>query len=177
MCLIFYDLKLINGTAEGDLEDSLMEKLDEYSFMQNGKTEDVDKIKYYWAYNMPCAIMVNGGQKFWKSHLKNVYDQLYKDVVVNTSTSMAAGFKEIIELLDIDKMESKEEREFFITVFNRYYKDSDEISAKVLPTMCKLVSKFPNQEKAEMLESLIRTKIESIKSMKNGRDSLVTMLE
>jgi len=34
MCLIFYDLKLINGTTEGDpLEDSLMEKLDEYSFM------------------------------------------------------------------------------------------------------------------------------------------------
>lgn len=52
-----------------------MEKLDEYSFMQNGgKTEDVDKIKYYWAYNMPCAILVNGGQKFWNSHLKNVYD-------------------------------------------------------------------------------------------------------
>ena len=43
-----------------DLEDSLMEKLDEYSFMQN-KTDDVDKIKYYWAYNMPCAILVNGG--------------------------------------------------------------------------------------------------------------------
>jgi|TARA_B110000305_G_C19425563_1_gene633399 hypothetical protein len=74
MCLIFYDLKLINAPAEGDLEDSLMEKLDEYSFMQNGKTEDVDKIKYYWAYNMPCAILVNGGQKFWVSHLKNVYD-------------------------------------------------------------------------------------------------------
>ena len=43
-----------------NIEDSLMNKLDEYSFMQN-KTDDVDKIRYYWAYNMPCAILVNGG--------------------------------------------------------------------------------------------------------------------
>lgn len=167
---------MITNGAEGDLEDSLMEKLDEYSFMQN-KTDDVDKIKYYWAYNMPCAILVNGGQKFWNTHLKNIYELLIKDVLINTSTSMAAGFKEIIEILDIDKMETQEERQFFVVVFNRYYKDSEEISAKVLPTMCKLVSKFPDDEKTELLDSLIRTKIESIKGMKNGRDSLITMLE
>jgi len=34
-----------------------MNKLDEYSFMQN-KTDDVDKIRYYWAYNLPCAVLV-----------------------------------------------------------------------------------------------------------------------
>jgi hypothetical protein len=49
------------GEEKNDIEDSLMNKLDEYSFMQN-KTDDVDKIRYYWAYNMPCAILVNGGQ-------------------------------------------------------------------------------------------------------------------
>ena len=48
------------GEEKNDIEDSLMNKLDEYSFMQN-KTDDVDKIRYYWAYNMPCAILVNGG--------------------------------------------------------------------------------------------------------------------
>ena len=126
---------------------------------------------------MPCAILVNGGQKFWNAHLKNIYEILFKDVVLNTSTSMAAGFKEIIELLDIDKMETQDERQFFVQVFNRYYKDSEDISQKVLPTMCKLVSKFPDEEKMELLDSLIRTKIESIKGMKNGRDSLITMLE
>jgi hypothetical protein len=52
-------MKLIFPSKEdGDLEDSLINKLDDYSFMQN-KSDDVDKIKYYWAYNMPCAIKVN----------------------------------------------------------------------------------------------------------------------
>lgn len=58
-CQIYYDMKLIFPSKEdGDLEDSLINKLDDYSFMQN-KSDDVDKIKYYWAYNMPCAIKVN----------------------------------------------------------------------------------------------------------------------
>lgn len=64
-----------------------------------------------------------------------------------------------------------------MTVLNHYLKDSEEISSKVLPTICKLVSKFPDSEKTELLDNLIRTKIESIKSMKNGRDNMVAMLE
>lgn len=176
-CLIFYDMKMILTVKEdSDFEDSLMNKLDDYSFMQN-KTDDVDKIKYYWAYNMPCAIMVNGGQKFWFSHLKSVYEVLYKDILINTRTTMSAGFKEVIELLDIDKMEKAEDRQFFVTVLNHYLKDSEEISSKVLPHICKLVSKFPDSDKTDLLDNLIRTKIESIKSMKNGRDNMVTMLE
>ena len=110
---------------KSDVEDSLMNKLDEYSFMQN-KTDDVDKVRYYWAYNMPCAILVNGGSKFWFDHLKNIYELLYKDILINVRTAMSAGFKEIIELLDIDKMEDLEERKFFVTVLNHYLKDTDE---------------------------------------------------
>ena len=94
-CMIYYDMKLIFPEAEGELEDSL--KLDEYSFMQN-KSDDVDKIKYYWAYNMPCAIMVNPAL-FWKSHLRNVYELLYKDILINIRTTMSSSFKEIIELV------------------------------------------------------------------------------
>lgn len=167
---------ILTVKEDSDFEDSLMNKLDDYSFMQN-KTDDVDKIKYYWAYNMPCAIMVNGGQKFWFSHLKSVYEVLYKDILINTRTTMSAGFKEVIELLDIDKMEKAEDRQFFVTVLNHYLKDSEEISSKVLPHICKLVSKFPDSDKTDLLDNLIRTKIESIKSMKNGRDNMVTMLE
>lgn len=37
--------------------------------MQN-KNDDVDKIKYYWAYHLPCALLINGGLNFWKSHIK-----------------------------------------------------------------------------------------------------------
>ena len=42
MCITFYDQQLLfaNGD-EKDLEDSLMKKLDEYSFMQN-QNDDVD---------------------------------------------------------------------------------------------------------------------------------------
>lgn len=47
----------------------------------------------------------------------------------------------------------------------------------MLPTICKLISKFPEEEKTELLDSLVRTKIESIKTMKNGRDTMVKMLE
>ena len=102
---------------------------------------------------------------------------LYKDILINVRTAMSSGFKEIIELLDIDKMEQDYERQFFVDVLNHYLKDTDEISSKVLPYICKLISKFPEKERTVMLENLIKTKIESIKTMKNGRDSMVNMLE
>lgn len=47
----------------------------------------------------------------------------------------------------------------------------------MLPTICKLISKFPEDEKTDLLDSLVRTKIESIKTMKNSRDTMVKMLE
>ena len=105
MCETFYDTKLVYGDKEEsqkDLEDSIMNKLDEYSFMQN-KTDDVDKIRYYWAYNLPCAVLVcsKAHPAFWKENLKDIYDLLYKDVLLNVRTALAAGFKEIIQLLDI----------------------------------------------------------------------------
>jgi len=40
-----------------------------------------------------------------------------------------------------------------------------------------LVSKFGDNKKTELLDSLIKTKIENIKEMKNVRDGLITMLE
>ena len=121
MCLTYYDMKMIVG-GNSDLEDSLMEKLDDYSFMQN-KTDDVDKVKYYWAYNIPCALLVNGKSVFWFSHLKGVYELLYKDILINLRTTIAASFKEIIEILEIDKMEKQEDRQFFVTVLNHFLAD------------------------------------------------------
>jgi hypothetical protein len=43
--------------------------------------------------------------------------------------------------------------------------------------MCSLISKFPSDEKNLLLDSLIKERIESIKSMKNVRDNMITMLE
>ena len=155
MCLSYYDVKMI-FPADSDLDESLANKLDEYSFMQN-KNDDIDKIKYYWAYNLPCALLVNGGQRYWMDHMKNIYELLYKDILLNVRTTMAAGFKEVINLVEIEKMENPEDQQYFIAIINHYLKDSEEVvSQKVLPTMCTLVSKFPEEKKLELLDSLIK---------------------
>ena len=60
-------------------------------------------------------------------------------------------------------MEDEEEKQFFINVLNHFLKDTDEISTKVLPTICALVSKFPEEKKMSLLNELIKTKIEAIK--------------
>ena len=180
LCKIYYDMKMVFGSkaGESDLDSSLMlDKLDEYSFMQNTKSDDVDKVKYHWAFNLPCALLVNGKSKFWFAHAKSIYELLYKDILLNLRTTISASFKEVIEILEIDKMEDVEERRFFVDVLNHFLKDTEEIQAKVLPTLCTLVSKFPEEEKTELLDSLIRAKIESIKSMKNARDNMIKMLE
>ncbi len=39
---------------------------------------------------------------------------------------MSSGFIEIINHLDIDKMENQEEQEYFVTVLNHFLKDTDE---------------------------------------------------
>ena len=91
---------------------------------------------------------------------------------------MASGFLEVINHLDIETMEQPAEQEYLITILNHFLKDSDEkICQKVLPTICTLVSKFPEAKKTELLSTLIKTKIEDIKQMKNVRDGLITMLE
>lgn len=180
MCTTYYDTKLIFGTIDDKdlLEESLMNKLDEYSFAQN-KSDDLDKVRYYWAYNLPCALLVTGSDlEFWNSTLKNIYDMLHKDILLNVRTTMAAGFKEVIRLIDFSRLDNEQERGYFIKVLNQYLKDSDKlISQKVLPTICDLVQKFDDEKKTELLDSLIKPKIEAIKEIKNGRDGLVQMLE
>ena len=73
LCMSYYDMKLLgvgkDPEQSSDLDSSLLEKLDEYSFMQN-KSDDNDKVKYHWAFNLPCALLVNGKNKFWFDHIK-----------------------------------------------------------------------------------------------------------
>lgn len=141
MCETYYDMKLIFGSIEEkDLEDSFMNKLEEYSFAQN-KSDDLDKVRYYWAYNLPCAIQVlDSNVNFWNTHLRNVYDMLYKDILLTVRTSMAAGFKEIIKMINFDLLEKESDKEYFINVLNSYLKDKDQgICKKVLPTICGVV--------------------------------------
>ena len=173
LCKIYYDMKLINPGGTSSENESELDN--DCSFMAT-KGDDLDKVKYYWAFNMPCALLVNQGTNFWKDHAKQFYELLYKDILLNVRTTMSSSFKEIIELLKIEAM-NEEDRKFFVDVLNHYLKDTVEIQAKVLPTLCKLISKFPDSEKQELLESLIKTKIEAIKNMKNVRDNMVKMME
>ena len=90
---------------------------------------------------------------------------------------MAAGFKEVIQLIDMNKMDLSL-KTYFVTVLEHLLNDKeDKINQLVLPTICSLVKKFDDQKKLELLESLIKPKIAQIKALKNGRDSLITVLE
>lgn len=80
------------------------------SFTAN-QNDDVDKIKYYWAYYIPCSLLLNGGNKFWEMKIRDIFSRLYKDVLVNVRKSLAAGMIEIMKLVD---MESKQNQKFFI---------------------------------------------------------------
>lgn len=99
-------MKLAYPSSEEN-EDDTNEIDKDLSFMTT-KNEDVDKIKYYWAYNLPCALLVNGKNKFWKEHLKQFYVLLYKDILLNLRTTISASFKEIIELIDFNELEESE---------------------------------------------------------------------
>lgn len=80
------------------------------SFTAN-QNDDVDKVKYYWAYFIPCSLVLNGGNVFWESKIKDVFQKLYKDVLVNVRKSLAAGMVETMKLVDMD---SKNNQKFFI---------------------------------------------------------------
>jgi hypothetical protein len=37
-----------------------------HSFMnQDTQGDDIETIKHMWAFNMPCVLLINGGQKYW----------------------------------------------------------------------------------------------------------------
>lgn len=61
----FYDSKFITGSDEDQ----------QYicqSFMNN-QNDDVDKVKFSWAFFLSCALFINGGQGYWETKAKGVY--------------------------------------------------------------------------------------------------------
>jgi len=42
------------------------------SFTAN-QNDDVDKVKYYWAYFIPCSLVLNGGNIYWESKIRDVF--------------------------------------------------------------------------------------------------------
>lgn len=100
------------------------------SFTANSN-DDIDKVKYYWAYFIPCALMLNGGQNYWESRIKGVFQKLYKDILLNVRKSLAAGLYEIMKLVDL---KNQENQKFFIEALVQLLSaDIPEIRAKVAP--------------------------------------------
>lgn len=78
--------------------------------------------------------------------MQPIYEMLSKEKALNLRTSLACSFKELITILEMDKMDN-DQRKYFVELLNNFLSDSDDIQAKVLPTMCTLISKFPSDEK------------------------------
>ena len=94
--------------------------------------DDIDKIKYNWAYFMPCVLLINNAQAFWPIKLKAIYEKLYKDILITTRKTLAASLLEIVKLID---MKVDANQVLILEVINAFLSDIDEIKAKVLPNL------------------------------------------
>ena len=65
----FYDLALVKGS-------SIKEPEITESFMVN--EDSTDKLKEMWAFNLPCALLVNT-KDYWPK-LKPIYEEIYRDL-------------------------------------------------------------------------------------------------
>lgn len=65
--------------------------------------EDMDKIKQSWAYNMPCVLLINGGKQYWDSRIRQIYDKLYKDVLLSVRKTLASSLLEIMKQAQLKK--------------------------------------------------------------------------
>jgi hypothetical protein len=99
------------------------------SFASNN-TDDIDKVKYQWAYYLPCALALNGGQAFWEKRGMQVFKRLYKDLLISVRKSLAASLTDVIKLVD---MRNVENQRFFVEILQAFSADIDEIKAKLNP--------------------------------------------
>lgn len=106
------------------------------------QSDDVDKIKHCWAFFLGCALTINGGQTYWESKLKSIYQRLFKDILQNVRKSLASSLVEIVKLVD---MELVENQQFFLEVLNFYLNDLEDIKQKVTPHLCKFIASYPEE--------------------------------
>lgn len=63
--------------------------------------DDVDKVKFNWAFNMPCVLLCNQGQVYWERKVKQIYYLLYKDIILGTRKTLSASLIEVMKLVDL----------------------------------------------------------------------------
>jgi hypothetical protein len=132
---VFYDPKMIPSEEEAQ-QQAAQHLLQSFAPNQN---DDVDKIKYYWAYFLPCALALNDKQTFWLSKGRATFNKLYKDVLLNVRRSLSASLFEVMKLVD---MSSLENQKYFMEVVKSFMQDIEEVRAKVTPNLCKIVNMY-----------------------------------
>jgi len=93
-------------------------------------TDDVDKLKFQWAFNMPAVLLVQG-PSYWDNSLKQVHTYLQGDLQISVRKTLAAGLKEIIGLIEVDGGS----KEMLIDYVKGVLKDIDEVRVKVMPAL------------------------------------------
>ena len=130
-----------------------------------------------WAFNLPCILMVNGGKAYWKSTVKPIYQELYKDILLNVRKSLAASLIEVAKLIDLkDDAPGSEDHLFMVEVANHLLSDVDEVRIKLLPHLCEFVSLFPEDNQQMLLQTLIKERLDNEKENKKTRSMVVEML-
>eukprot|EP00347_Sterkiella_histriomuscorum_P014101 403362163 len=160
---IFYDMKYIQS---GDEDQSICQ-----SFMGN-QNDDIDKVKYCWAFYIGCALTINGGQTYWETKLRSIYQKLYKDILLNVKKSLASSLVEIVKLVDI---ESQENQQFFLEVLNHFLGDIEEIKSKLTPELCKFIAVYPSEQHNHLVSTFIREQLQNIQPKQ--RDAKIQLLE
>jgi predicted transcriptional regulator len=94
------------------------------SFMVN--EDSTDKLKEMWAFNLPCALLVNSSD-YW-SRIKPIYEEIYRDLQTSIKRSLAAS------LIEVGKIHL--DQDFLLEVL-RYFLLSDlaEVNQKIVPNL------------------------------------------
>ncbi len=58
--------------------------------------DDIDKIKEMWAYHMPCVLLVQKAEYWFK--LKPIYQEIYTDTSPSIKKSLAAAVVDIAKI-------------------------------------------------------------------------------
>ena len=112
--------------------------------LSSGTQDEMDRVKEMWAFNLPCLLMVNGGKAYWTAKVKPIYQELYKDILLNVRKSLAASLIEVAKLIDLkDDPPDSADHLFMVEVANHLLSDVDEVRLKLLPHLCEFVSLFP----------------------------------
>jgi len=121
----FYDLALIKGhtTKEPEITES---------FMAN--EDSTDKLKEMWAFNLPCALLVNSAD-YWPK-IKPIYEEIYRDLQISIKRSLAAS------LIEVGKIHL--DQDFLLEVIRHFLlSDLAEVNQKIVPNLIDFVKLYP----------------------------------